>query len=468
MEAIMSEYYLAIDIGASGGRHILGCLHNGKLQLEEVHRFENGMKWDGSHLVWDTKKLFEEICAGLSKCGSSGKKPKSMGIDTWGVDYILLDKNKNLIGKAYAYRDKRTDGMDAELDAVFPPEEMYRRTGIQKISINSIYQLMALKRHAPDELEAAAYFLMMPDYFHFLLTGEIANEYTNASTTQLIDVRSKSWDGELIEKIGINKDIFGTLSMPGTRIGSLKPELAGKIGFSCDVVLPATHDTGSAFMAVPSKGENNIYISSGTWSLMGCELTEPVTSPESMKLNYTNEGGFDYRYRYLKNIMGLWMIQSVRAELPKMPPYEELSAAACQSEADAVIDCNDNRFMAPASMIREIQDCCMEQGFHVPETPGDIAAVIYNSLAACYKRTFGELSELTGKKFDSIHIVGGGAKIRHLNRLTAQATGVPVLAGPGEATAIGNILAQMIADGVFTSLKEARQCVRESFEIDTY
>jgi rhamnulokinase len=462
----MNEYYLAVDIGASGGLHVLGHLEGGKLVIEEMHRFENGAKYQDGHLVWDTGYLFSEICNGLVKCRAAGKIPKSMGVDTWGVDYILLDKNRNRVGKTYAYRDNLTAGMIDQLEAIYPPGEIYGRAGLQKLSFNTIYQLMAHKKQSPQDLDAASHFLMLPDYFHFLLTGEISNEYTNASTTQLIDVHTKDWDRDMIAGIGIDGSIFSPVSMPGTALGKFKPEISHKLGFSCDVVLPATHDTGSAFIAMPAAGDDSAIISSGTWSLMGCELLAPVTSPDSMKMGFTNEGGYDCRYRYLKNIMGLWMIQSVRKELPDRLSFEELSRAAQSSGFDVVVDCNDNRFLAPESMISAIRECCANQGSKTPETPGEVAAVIYNSLAACYKHTFEELAALTGKTFDSIHIVGGGARDRHLNRLTAEAAGKPVFAGPNEATAIGNIMAQMIKDGVFTNLKEARGCVRGSFKID--
>ncbi len=301
----MGKYYLAVDLGASSGRHILGHLENGRLKIEEIHRFENGMKREDGHFVWDTDSLFAEICAGLKKCAVAGKIPTSVGVDTWGVDYVLLDKNRNRAGKSYAYRDHRNDGMREELEKLIPTADLYARTGLQYQVFNTLYQLMAHKKYAADALNRAKHLLMLPDYFHFLLSGEITNEYTEASTSQLLDVHKKDWDRDLIRRIGVDDGIFGELQVPGTRIGRLNKELAAAVGFDCDVVLPATHDTASAVMGVPAAGDDHIYISSGTWSLMGCELQTPVTSDESMKLNYANEGGYDYRYRYLKNIMGL-------------------------------------------------------------------------------------------------------------------------------------------------------------------
>jgi len=460
------EYYLAIDIGASGGRHILGHMENGRLVIEEVYRFENEAVREGTHLLWDTDAIFTEICTGLEKCAAQKKIPISTGIDTWGVDYVLLDKNKDRIGKTYAYRDQRTERPFADLEDIISTHELYNRTGIQKMPINTIYQLIAHKEHNASDLDSARYFLMIPDYFHFLLTGEIVQEYTNASTTQLLDVHARSWDRELISKLGINDEIFMPLSVPGTRIGKFSKEVENRVGFTCSVILPATHDTGSAVMAVPATGENSIYLSSGTWSLMGCEIAEPITTQRSMEHNFTNEGGYDYRYRYLKNIMGLWMTQSLRKELPEKPSYIELSQAAEKAGIDTTLDCNDNRFLSPESMIKEIRDCCAEHGFDIPQTTGELAAVIYNSLAASYKKTCAELGSLTGKNFDTLHIIGGGSQNRHMNKLTVDITGMSVHTGPSEATAIGNIMAQMIARGVFNSLEEARSCVRESFEID--
>jgi len=465
---MMQEYYLAIDIGASGGRHILGHLAEGKLVIEEIYRFENQMMSKDDHLFWDTEFIFREICEGLKQCKALNKIPKSVGIDTWGVDYVLLDQSKELCGKTYAYRDQRTQDMDRQLAVYFTEEELYKRTGLQKQPFNTVYQLLALKKQEPEVLDKASYFMMMPDYFHFLLSGVISNEYTNASTTQLLDVKAKDWDRELIDKLGIDINLFGPLSLPGKRIGRLREEVIKVVGFDCEVVLPATHDTGSAFMAVSAQNDDSVYLSSGTWSLMGCELSEPLTNEESRLLNYTNEGGYDYRYRFLKNIMGLWMIQSVRNELPEKLSFEQLSLAGRQSKIKSVLNCNDSRFLAPDSMIRVIKEYCREENQEVPETTGDLAAVIYKSLAAYYKRTYEELSLLTGKNFDCLQIVGGGCQNEYLNQLTADALGIPVLAGPVEATAIGNIMAQMIQDKVFRSLKEARLCVNASFAIKSF
>ena len=308
----MAEYYLAVDIGASSGRHILGHVEDGKILLEEVYRFENGMEKKDGHLCWNVPHLFHEIKEGLKACRVAGKVPKSMGIDTWAVDYVLLDEADNVIGNTYGYRDGRTKGMDEEVYAIIPETELYARTGIQKQMFNTIYQLMAVKKQEPENMEKAVQLLMLPDYFHFLLTGNKLSEYTNATSTQLVSPETKQWDYELIERLGYKSSIFRPLHMPGTVVGSFTKEVEEEVGFSCEVVLPATHDTASAVISVPALTKDFLYISSGTWSLMGIENDHAICSEESRKRNFTNEGGYEYRFRYLKNIMGLWMIQNLR------------------------------------------------------------------------------------------------------------------------------------------------------------
>ncbi len=464
----MKQYYLAIDIGASSGRHILAHVEDGRMVLEEVHRFYNGMVEQDGELVWEVERLFAEIKAGMKKCKELGKVPVSVGIDTWGVDFVLLDKDGNRLGNAVAYRDGRTKGMDEEVYKIIPEEELYGRTGIQKQMFNTIYQLMALKVKKPELLEQAETMLMIPDYFHYLLTGKAAEEYTNATTGQLVSPETKDWDMEIIEKLGYPKKIFQKLSLPGTVLGELTEEVQQEIGYNCKVVLPATHDTGSAVMAVPSNKEDTLYISSGTWSLMGTELKEAICTKESKENNLTNEGGYDYRFRYLKNIMGLWMIQSVKKEIGGELGFGEICEMAAGSTIPSIVDCNDDRFMAPKNMTEEVKAACAESGQQVPADLAEVAAVIYNSLAQCYAKTIKEIEQITGKSYDRIHIVGGGANADYLNRLTAKATGVPVFAGPTEATAIGNLVAQMIAEGEVKDLWDARECVFKSFEIKEY
>lgn len=462
------QYYLAVDIGASSGRHILSHLENGKIILEEIYRFSNGMVEVDGEKVWDSQKLFEDILTGMKKCYELGKIPVSMGIDTWAVDFALLDKEDHLIGKTVGYRDGRTKGMDQEVYKVISQDELYERTGIQKQIFNTIYQLMAVKMKKPQELAEAKTMLLIPDYFNFLLTGRKVTEYTNASTTQLLHPETKEWDFELIDMLGFPRDIFTEIKLPGTIVGELTEEIQKKVGFCCKVVLPATHDTGSAVVAVPSNEEDVLYISSGTWSLMGTELKEAICTKESMEKNLTNEGGYDYRFRYLKNIMGMWMINSAKKEIADDMSYADICSMASKTTIASIVPANDDRFLAPKNMTEEVKDACRESGQQVPEGIAEVAAVIYHSLAKCYADTMNEIEEITGKNYDCIHIVGGGSNAVYLNELTAKACGKTVYTGPTEATAVGNVAAQMIAAGELADLKSARECIFHSFKINKY
>ncbi len=464
----MDRYYLAVDIGASSGRHMLASMQDGKMQLEEVYRFPNGMDDKNGTLCWDVDRLFAEIKNGLKKCKEIGKIPVSMAIDTWGVDYVLLDQDDRILGDTVGYRDSRTEGMDEKVYEVIPQDELYARTGIQKQIFNTVYQLMAVKESHPEYLEQAESILMIPDYFHFLLTGVKKNEYTNATTGQLVSPKTNDWDYELIEMLGYNPKMFRPVSMSGTVVGDFTEEVQKEVGFNCTVVLPATHDTGSAVLAVPTNDDDAVYISSGTWSLMGIERKEADCSMESMKANFTNEGGYDHRFRYLKNIMGLWMIQSVKKEFTEDLSFAQICEMASKETIPSIVDCNDDCFLAPKSMIKAVQDFCSRTGQQVPETVGEISSVIYNSLAKCYGDTVQEIEEITGKKYSTIYVVGGGSNAGYLNELTAKYTGKKVSAGPSEATAIGNVIVQMLHDGVFKDLPEARTCVRESFDVVMY
>ena len=464
----MNTYYLAIDIGASGGRHILGHLEDGQLKTEEIWRFPNGMKEKDGAMVWDLELLFSEILEGMRRCAACGKVPVSVGIDTWGVDYVLLDRENRVLGHPWAYRDSRTEGMDREVYRLIPEEKLYARTGIQKQPFNTIYQLMAVKKQTPAFLREADRMLLLPDYFHFRLTGVRRSEYTNATTTQLVSPETEDWDWDLIDTLGYPRRLFGKLCAPGTQVGHLTEEIREAVGFDCAVVLPATHDTGSAVAAVPAEGDDVLYISSGTWSLMGTERREADCSPESRMRNLTNEGGYEYRFRYLKNIMGLWMIQSVRAEFPQAYDYGTICENAARETIPSIVDCNDPGFLAPKSMIRAVQEYCRRTDLLVPETEWEIAAVIYNSLGRCYRDTLAQIEEMTGRTYAHICVVGGGSQAGYLNQVTADCTGRTVCAGPAEATAIGNLLVQMIAAGRFSSLQEARRCVRRSCEIREY
>lgn len=465
----MQNYYLAVDIGASSGRHILGCIEDGKIRIEEIYRFENGMVNKDGKLLWDVEHLFTEIVNGMKKCRECGKIPVSMSIDTWAVDYVLLGKDDEILGDTYGYRDSRTTGMDDKVYEIIPERELYARTGIQKQMFNTVYQLMAVKQQTPELLAKTETLLMLPDYFQFLLTGVKVSEYTNATSTQLVSPGDKQWDRELIEKLGYPEKIFLPLSMPGTKVGNLKSEIREAVGFDCEVVLCASHDTASAVMAIPIADGDAVYISSGTWSLMGVESETAHCDENSRMANLTNEGGYDYRFRYLKNIMGLWMIQSVRHEMGDKYSFAELCEMAEENrDFPSRVDVNDNCFLAPDNMTAAIQEYCEKKGQPRPETPGEIATVIYQSLADCYGETVRELETNTGMVYDSIQIIGGGANASYLNQLTADAAKKTVHAGLGEATAVGNLMAQMIKYGELQGLAAARKCVYESFDIKRY
>ncbi len=473
-----SGRYLAIDIGASSGRHIAGTVENGRIKLEEVYRFDNSQTTVNGHECWNIEKLAASVKAGIDAALAKGPLD-SIGIDTWGVDFVLLDENLQLCSDAVAYRDPRTAGADAEIEKdVLSFAELYSRTGIQKAQFNTVYQLWALKKEHPEQLEKAAHFLTIPEYLNFTLTGKIVHEYTDSSTTSLLDAKTKDWDFDLIGKLGLPKRIFGRLEMPGATVGEYK---------GVKVILPAMHDTGSAYLAVPARDSGAVYLSSGTWSLLGVEMQEPVLSREAMAANFTNEGGAWGRYRFLKNIMGLWMIQSIRRELngvnyvdgkaadateaalaclkDRVPGHEysfpELSALARNAQGGCVVDVNDARFLNPQSMAGEVAAAVRESGNPPPETVGELMKTVYLSLADCYRRAIDGLSSITGRKYTSINIVGGGCRDAYLNELTAAATGLEVSAGPVEGTAIGNLIVQMIASGEFSGLEEARAAIEK-------
>ncbi|MCL2003027.1 MAG: rhamnulokinase [Oscillospiraceae bacterium] len=435
--------YLAIDIGASSGRHIAGRLDGGRLVLEEIHRFPNGVTDCGGTLLWDTDALFSEIEKGIETCAALGMTPKSLAIDTWGVDFVLLGADGKPLGGAVAYRDSRTAGMDAEVEKILPYAEHYARTGIQKQPFNTVYQLMALKLRSPELLDGADCLLLTPDYFHYKLSGEKRAEYTIASTTGLINAAARDWDWEIIDRLGFPRRVF-----PPVKHG-----------------LPPSHDTASAFLAVPAGDGDSVCISSGTWSLLGVVSGAPILTQAARDAGFSNEGGFGGTIRFLKNIMGLWMIQSVRGELPGKPSYAELSGLARASAYDGLVDVNDAAFFAPESMIAAIRQKCAEAGYPPPVTAGDVSRCVYTGLAREYARSVRELETLTGKRYTAIHIIGGGSQDGFLNELTAQASGLPVYAGPAEGTALGNILSQMLRSGELPDLKTARELIKSSFSV---
>ena len=451
------KYYLAIDIGASSGRHMLCYVQNGKIEYEEVHRFSNGVVDKSGTLCWDLDALYAEILAGIRRCKEIGKIPVSVGIDTWGVDFVLLDKGDNLIGDTVAYRDSRTTGMDEEVFKLISEAELYGRTGVPKMIYNTIYQLMAAKKAGL--FNGAKKMLLTPDYLHYRLTGVAKTEYSIATTTGLINAETGGWDSAVINACGYPPQIFQEIVPPGTTLGDFTTEVQDAVGFNAKVVTPAAHDTASAIAAVPAQTKDVLYISSGTWSIIGTEKQMPDTSAVSMAKGFSNGGGYENRTIYLKNIMGLWVIQSVKKELGDEYSFAELCTLAEAETIPSLIDCNHQRFFAPKNMIDEIKNACKESGQTIPQTPGQLAAVIYNSLAACYKAAAKELEDITGVTYPAINIIGGGANATYLNELTEKATGKKVYAGPTEATAIGNALAQMIAAGEFKDISEARSAV---------
>lgn len=464
----MTKYYLAIDIGASGGRHILGHLEEGRLVTEEVYRFDNGMIKRDGELVWDIEGLFHEVLKGLKRCAEIGRTPYAIGIDTWGVDFVLLDGDGVRIGQAVAYRDERTEGMDEEVGKYVPFAQMYKRTGIQQQPFNTVYQLMALKTRNPEQLERAECMLMIPDYLGYLLTGRKAWEYTNATTTGLVNARTGQWDREIIDRLGIPGRLFGRISPPGTLLGGFSDEIKGMLGYDSVLYMTASHDTASAVAAVPGQSDEMLYISSGTWSLMGTELTAPVCGEEARNRNMTNEGGYGYRYRFLKNIMGLWMLQKVRKEICPEMNYDDIGNAAYHADIDSMVDVNDSVFLAPESMTEAISTYLVKAGEQVPDDIGGFARVIYRSLARCYRITLEEIENLTGAKYTVINIVGGGSQSDLLNRMTAEETGRTVLSGPVEGTAIGNLTVIMIACSEIKSLEDGRRIIAESVPMKRY
>lgn len=463
------EYYLAIDIGASSGRHILGYLKDGKLEIEEIYRFENGISKIGNEYCWDINRLFKEVKNGIKKCKEIGKIPKSIGIDTWGVDFVLLDENDNLIGNAVAYRDDRTEGFIEKAFEKIPKDMLYLYTGIQFQRFNTLYQLLSIKNNNRDYLEKAKTFLMIPDYLNFLLTGKKAVEYTNASTTQLLNSFERTWDDNILNTYEIDKNLFPEIKLPKTKLGKLKENLVEELGFDADVILTASHDTGSAFIASVCNDDESIFLSSGTWSLIGVENRFPICVPQAMNYNFTNEGGIDYRYRFLKNIMGLWIIQEVRRNLDNKYSFAELADMAKEyRNFQSIIDVDDGRFLKPDNMIEEIKKFCAQTGQKVPEEVGEIAFCVYNSLAHSYKNAIESLEEVFEKKFKRINIFGGGCKNDLLNEIVAEVTGKTVLAGPSEATAIGNIAAQLLSLNVSENLGDARKLIKKSFDIKIF
>ncbi len=429
------KYYLAIDIGASSGRHIVGWEENGEIKTEEAYRFKNGVEYKDGSLVWNVERLFKEVINGLKAAQEKGYTPASIGVDTWAVDYALLDKEDKLIDEVFAYRDSRTDKAIDGVHRTICFNELYKRTGIQYQPFNTVYQLYADKLSG--KLDEAETMLMLPDYLNFLLTGVKKQEYTNATSTGLFNSETHDWDTEIISKLCFPKKLFGGLFQPQTVVGELKKEIADEIGFNTTVVLPATHDTASAVEGIPMT-DNSPYISSGTWSLLGIKVDKAITDENSRKANYSNEGGIGY-YRYQKNIMGMWVVNCLRDELCPAQSFPEIVKEAEESNFSEYADVNDSSFLSPVSMKAAFDNALKTK----PQSTGDYFRCAYLSLAHSYKTALCELKANTGKKFDKLYIVGGGAKNGFLNRLTEEFCEVKVIALPTEASALGNIKQQI-------------------------
>jgi len=471
----MKKNYLAFDLGASSGRAIQGTLEDGKLTLTELHRFDNVPVQAGAHLYWNLLGIFNELKIGMRAYANQVKEPLAgMGIDTWGVDFGLLDKNDELLSNPINYRDDQTDGMMEKVFSRISKQDIYRNTGIAFMKFNTIYQLAGMLDRQSEALKAARTLLFMPDLLVWMMTGRKGTEYTIASTSQLLDVGSRQLSQTILESLGLSGSLFAPMEQPGTPRGTLLPAIGEETLLGeVPVYAVAGHDTASAVVAVPAEGSNHAYLSSGTWSLMGIENDEPVVSDDSLAWNFTNEGGAFGKYRILRNIMGLWIIQECRREWNREGGvklgFDQLTREAAEAQPfKALINPDDDRFFAPGNMVEKIIDFCKETSQPLPETKGETVRCVLESLALRYRWCMERLESLSGKSLDRLHIVGGGIQNKLLCQLSANAIGRPVIAGPVEATAIGNILMQAVGDGTLGSLSQAREVVRNSFAPETY
>lgn len=463
------KYFLAFDLGASSGRAILGILVDGKLELTEVHRFVNQMQLINGHYFWNVFSLFNELKTGLKKCiNEFGIQPESIGVDTWGVDFVHLNKEGLILSLPFAYRDSRTNTSMDDLFKIIPQEEVYAQTGIQFMQFNSLFQLFSMVKDQSSLIEITDSILFMPDALNYLFTGVKKSEFSIASTSQMLVPGTCQWNYELIEKVGIPTHMLKEIILPGTILGTIQDEVARETGSKpVPVIAVAAHDTGSAIVSVPSSENNFVYLSSGTWSIMGIESRHPIISEQTRQLNFTNEGGVEGTTRFLKNIMGMWLIQEVQriweGEGTKYS-WPEMVELARQSEPfKFLINPDDSMFLNPRDMTQAVRDFCYQTAQGTPQSHGETIRCIYDSLALKYRFTLDQIREVTDQPIEVIHIIGGGANNHFLNQLTADATGMLVIAGPTEATAIGNILIQAQALGYVGSLNEIRQIVANSF-----
>jgi rhamnulokinase len=469
---MLASRHLAFDLGAESGRALLGSLDDGRLAVREIHRFPNGMLRLRGHCHWNLYRLFEQVKEGLRLAARAGDAPQSIGVDTWGVDFGLLDRDGDLLGLPYAYRDSRTAGAMDSFFRKVPRERVYELTGVQFLPFNSLFQLESMVRDRSPLIEAAADLLFMPDLFHYLLAGAKATEFTFATTSQLFNPRTGGWDDELLAALGLPRRWLQPLVAPGTPLGPLGAEIAAETGLApIPLIAVATHDTASAVAAAPGEGDDWAYLSSGTWSLLGVESPAPLIGDETRRANFTNEGGVGGSFRVLKNVMGLWLVQECRRAWSRDAEidYDELTAAAAAAPPwRALVDPDNASFLNPPDMPAAIRDFCRRTDQPVPETPGAVVRCALESLALKYRCVLEELGRIYPRPIRRLHAIGGGARNRLLNQWTADATGLPVLAGPTEATAIGNLLVQAMALGRVGSLAELRDIVRRSFPLETY
>jgi rhamnulokinase len=465
----MSAGYLAVDLGAESGRVVLGRFDGGRVSLEEIHRFPNTPVRLPDGLHWDVLRILSEIKDGLAKAVRE-EEIEGIGIDSWGVDFGLLDGEGALVSNPYHHRDARTEGMMDEAFGLVGKEEIYRTTGIQFLPINTLYQLLAM-RGSP-LLDAAEAMLLIPDLMNYWLTGEKACEYTNATTTQLLDLQEGGWARDLFEGLDLPSRILAPIVQPATELGPLLPGVAEEIGAGPPVFAVTSHDTASAVVAVPAEGEDFAYVSSGTWSLVGVELPSPVATEDGLRANFTNEGGFGGKTRLLKNVMGLWLLQECRRQWAREGheySYEELARLAEDAPpAGPLVDPDHPAFLAPGDMASRIRSFCKETGQRPPQEPAAVTRCVFESLALKYRHAVEQAENLAGRAIGTINVVGGGSQNSLLCQLTADATRRPVLAGPVEATALGNLMVQAYARGHLASLEEMREAVRRSVEVQEY
>ena len=465
---------LCFDFGASSGRAILGTFDGARISLSEIHRFSNDPVEIGGRFVWDIVRFQYEMKLALTKTAKLGIQIDSIGIDTWGVDFGLIDKNGHLVSMPVHYRDRRTDGIFDEAFKIMPKEEIFKHTGLAFMEFNTLYQILAMKLEKDWALDVADKILFMPDLLAYLLTGEIGTEYTLASTGQLIDPHTRDWSDEILNAFGIDKNLFAPIQQPGTVRGKLKKEIADEVGLpQVPVITVAAHDTASAVAAVPASTEHFAYLSSGTWSLLGAEIMEPLTESAVMDANYTNEGGLCGTTRLLKNIMGLWIVTECQREWDRREDAVDIVELVKMAQAAepfyAVINVDHPIFVAPGDMPKRVMAYCERTGQKVPKGRGQITRVVYESLALQYRWGIERLEkDMLHHDVDAFHIVGGGSKNKLLNQFTADASGKTVYAGPSEGTAIGNLLVQAMALGAVKDLNELRQIVARSFEVETF